>query len=164
VAARHAVDAVGEHGAIVEIGSALGGSTLLMASATARNDMTGPPIMSIDPDASTRGAMRAALAVEGHESRLRQIVKRSDEAARDVADMRGTCAMVFIDGLHTREAASGDVRDYAGLVAPGGVLAMHDCSARYDGVWRAASAVVANDARFETVCLADTLLIVRRRS
>ncbi len=108
---------------IVEIGSALGGSALLMAAAT---DESSPPIISIDPDAPTRDIMRFAFNREGFGDRLQQIVKTSDDAIAELGHLTTGCGLVFIDGMHTAGAVTRDFHNYAPLVAVGGALLFHD--------------------------------------
>lgn len=71
---------------IIEIGSALGGSALLMAAATERPSGGGRAIISIDPDGDTRPAMRTLFRHEGFADRLCIIEKISDEAVDDACD------------------------------------------------------------------------------
>ena len=157
------------HGAaghpIIEIGSALGGSAVLMATAT-RGDSAavGPEIVSIDPDGPTRGAMRAVFEVEGVGARLTQIVKTSDEAIAEVVRMHREVGLVFIDGLHTAEAASRDFENYAPLVRPGGCIVFHDCDARHSGVFRTVARIAATDPRFALRCMIDTLAVLERKT
>jgi predicted O-methyltransferase YrrM len=150
---------------IVEIGSALGGSGVLMAAATRRESgADGPAIVSIDPDVATRGAMRAVFEVEGYASRLTQVVKTSDEAIGEVARSHpGGVGMVFIDGLHTAEAAGRDFENYAPLVRPGGCVMFHDCDVRHTGVFRTVARIAASDTRFVLRCMIDTLAVFERR-
>jgi predicted O-methyltransferase YrrM len=149
--------------AVVEIGSALGGSTLLMAAATARDGAAdGPRLISIDPDVATRPAMRAAFEVEGYLPRLMQVVSTSDEALPEVRRICRAAGMVFIDGLHTEAAASRDFENYAPLVRRGGCIAFHDCDVRHAGVLRTVARIAASDRRFALRCVVDTLAVFER--
>lgn len=147
---------------IVEIGSAIGGSTLLMAAATDAGEGRGPEIWSVDPDVSTRHVMRALFEVEGYAARLRQVVKTSHEAVADLAALRGRAGLVFIDGLHTEEAVSSDFADHADLVRGGGCVAFHDVDARFAGIFRALAERVASDRRFRPLFMVDTMAVFLR--
>jgi predicted O-methyltransferase YrrM len=146
---------------VIEIGSAFGGSALLMAAATAEQPYP-PAIRSIDPDAPTRDIMRFAFAREGYGDRLLQIVKTSDDAIAELKHLRDACGLVFIDGLHTRLAVERDFSNFAPLVANGGALLFHDVCPAIHSVMQAVIECVLPDKRFKAVCLVDGLLIVER--
>jgi MMP 1-O-methyltransferase len=145
---------------IIEIGSALGGSALLMAAATERSNL---PIYSIDPDAATRGIMRFAFEREGHANRLVQIVRPSDEAVDELGHLRGESGLVFIDGLHTEAGCLTDFQHYSAMVAPGGALIFHDVVPQLQSVMRVVLGQVLQDRRFEPRCLVDGLMVFERR-
>ena len=66
---------------------------------------------------------RSTLAATGLEEHVIAIVGRS----ADVAGLwRAPLGMLFIDGGHTDAAAQADYANWAPLVAPGGVMAIHD--------------------------------------
>jgi predicted O-methyltransferase YrrM len=122
-------------------------------------------LWSVDPDAPTRHVMRALFEVEGYLSRLRQIVKTSDEAVGDLAGLRGRAGLVFIDGLHTEAAVANDFANYADLVRPGGCIAFHDVDARFGGIYRAVAervVVGGGDARFRPLFMVDTIAAFAR--
>ncbi len=144
---------------IVEIGSAFGGSALLMAAATDRHR---PTLWSVDPDAPTRDIMRFAFAREGQADRLRQIVATSDIAITELADLRGTCGLVMIDGLHTLDGVAADAGLYAPLVAPGGALVFHDAAPQIETVMRVVLGRMLDDPRFTLRLLVDGLAIFER--
>lgn len=182
---------------IIEIGSALGGSALLMAAATERLTGGGPGILSIDPDGDTRPAMRTLFRHEGLGSRLGILEKTSDEAVEDAGDfLKGRrlfgvdaddriilmppprvpaqvpgrptmthdrAGVLFIDGLHTFEQARRDIQNYAPLIRPGGVLLMHDFDARFAGVARTITEIIAPNPRFTPIAIMDTIAVFQRR-
>jgi predicted O-methyltransferase YrrM len=147
---------------IIEVGSAIGGSTLLMAAATDAGERSGPEIWSVDPDAPTRHVMRALFEVEGYSTRLRQIVKTSDEAVGELASVRGKAGLVFIDGLHTEAAVASDFANYAEFVRPGGCIAFHDVDARFAGIFRVVAERVVTDGRFRPLFMVDTIAAFER--
>ncbi|GIW42431.1 MAG: hypothetical protein KatS3mg076_3008 [Candidatus Binatia bacterium] len=67
--------------------------------------------------------LRRTLARAGLEDTAILVVGRSTEVARL---WRVPLGLVFIDGGHTHEAAHSDYEAWAPLVAPGGILAIHD--------------------------------------
>ncbi len=151
---------------IIEIGSALGGSACLIAAATSD---TSPPIWSIDPDAPTRPSMRMALESESasYAQRLTQIVKFSADAVGDVqalVNRHGRAGFLFIDGLHTYEAVTDDIRHYLPFLRPGGLMGLHDVNPRHAGLWRAACETIDACTDLAPVCMADSLLLFRRRA
>ena len=86
---------------IVEIGSALGGSVMLLATAT---DEHRPQPISIDPQTATRHIMRFGFEQIEQADRLRQIIFTSDDAANSLGHLRNQAGLLFIDGLHTEAA------------------------------------------------------------
>jgi predicted O-methyltransferase YrrM len=92
------------------------------------------------------------------------------EAARHLASEKlGPVDFVFLDGDHSYDATLGDWLEWSGLVAPGGVVLLHDSrSSETRQIDDAGSAhvtreVVLVDPRFETAEAVDTLTVVRRR-
>jgi predicted O-methyltransferase YrrM len=165
VLVRHACGLGTGAAPIIEIGSAIGGSTLLMAAATEGDTPSdGPIIHSIDPDIATRPAMRALLEFSGHAPRLRQIVKTSDVAAAELFHLSGTVGFVFVDGLHTRECSLSDFNFYAPLIRRGGLIAFHDCDIRHAGVFATVSEIASRDSGFSLRLLVDTIAVFERTS
>jgi predicted O-methyltransferase YrrM len=158
IMAAHAVRAAGG-GPIIEIGSAFGGSALLMTSAT---DSSSAQVISIDPDAPTRDIMRFAFERHGYGQRLQQVVATSDDAIARLRHLAGACSLVFIDGLHTAQAVARDFHNYAPLLAAGGVLAFHDVCPAIHSVLQAVVQHVLPDRRFQVRCLVDGLLVLER--
>ena len=144
---------------LIEIGSALGGSALLMAAATEGADS---PIHSIDPDAATRDIMRFAFEREGHAARLHQIIATSDAAVPQLHHLCGEAGLVFVDGLHTSAGVLADFELYSPMVAPGGALIFHDVAPQIHSVMRMVLGLALRDRRFEPKCLVDGLMIFER--
>ncbi|MCZ6836041.1 MAG: class I SAM-dependent methyltransferase [Planctomycetota bacterium] len=145
---------------IIEIGSALGGSALLMALATAEG---AEALHSIDPDTATRDVMRFAFEREGQLDRLRQHVMTSEEAARCPGLLPEQAGLVFIDGLHTYDATLLDFELYADRVRPGGALLIHDVTIERYSVWRVFAENIVQDERFKAMTLVDGLVVMERR-
>ncbi|MBY0313624.1 MAG: class I SAM-dependent methyltransferase [Phycisphaerales bacterium] len=151
---------------MIEIGSALGGSAMIMGLATMRHEPgDGPAIVSIDSDPETRPAMRLVLRHAGLETRVRMLQRTSDDATAEAADIvepLGGAGLIFIDGLHTFEQCARDYVNYLPLLRPGGVMIFHDVNARFAGVVRA---VLEGPMRHpELICTAimDTMAVFVR--
>lgn len=123
-------------GAIVEIGSFRGRSTIVLARAAA----DGVVVTAIDPhlggdrgpqefaDAPALGesdhaTFHANLARAGVAERVRHVRRRSAQALDAVG---GPVALLYVDGAHRIRPASADLRRWGGRVAPGGTLLVHD--------------------------------------
>jgi predicted O-methyltransferase YrrM len=129
--------AVGDGGgAIVEIGSFRGRSTIVLALAAP----PGAEVVAIDPHAggdrgpqelapdTARGrddhaAFRANLAAAGVEERVRHVRLPSGEAGAAVA---GELALLYVDGAHRFGPARDDLARWGARVAPGGAMLVHD--------------------------------------
>jgi predicted O-methyltransferase YrrM len=133
-----------EVGPLLEIGTYLGKSAILLAAAARargrklvtvdhhRGSEEHQPGWEyhdpglVDPESGlidTLPGARRALAAAGVERDVVLVVGRSSEVARLWSTPLG---FVFIDGGHTDEAAQADYEGWARLVAPGGLLAIHD--------------------------------------
>lgn len=131
-------------GDLVEIGTYLGKSAILLAAAARAGgrmlltvdhhrgseehqpgweyhdpDLVDPSVGLID----TLPSARRALALAGVEDSVLLVVGRSAEVARR---WPGRPGFVFIDGGHTDEAAQADYAGWAPKLLPGGLLAIHD--------------------------------------
>lgn len=67
--------------------------------------------------------LRRTLRLAGLDDAVVPVIGRSAQIS---AVWDRACGMVFIDGGHTMEAATEDLRGWAGKVARGGTLAIHD--------------------------------------
>jgi hypothetical protein len=129
---RSAASAVRPAGAVVEIGSFRGKSTVVLASAT--------PVIAIDPHGgSARGpqeiaadtargdadfdAFHANLRAAGVADRVRHVRKFSAEA---LGDVDGAVSLLYVDGAHRFGPARADLEDWGARVAPGGTMLVHD--------------------------------------
>jgi hypothetical protein len=116
---------VPEHGTIVEIGTADGGTSALLQRASAGRDVT---IFTVDPDPSP-------AAVEFHRNTGVNVVRQPSAAfAADYASAIGRpIDFLFIDGNHDLEHVVEDWNLWAPLVRHGGVVAFHDFDPRDRG-------------------------------
>lgn len=94
-----------------------------------------------------------------------------DAARRMSATNSRTFDLVFIDGDHTYEGLRADWEGWSKLIAPGGVVALHDSRSspgrhipEYVGSLRYTRDVIVRDPRFEVIETLDSLTILQRRS
>lgn len=123
-------------GRIVEIGSARGRSTVVLAAAAAPS----VEVVAIDPHAGNdRGpreldgfadaaaadleAFRHNIEAAGLSGRVRHVRHASQEAFDAVP---GRADVLYIDGAHRYRAARADIRGWGERVAPGGTMLIHD--------------------------------------
>jgi predicted O-methyltransferase YrrM len=93
-----------------------------------------------------------------------------EEAARFVKDNgRGPIDFVFIDGDHSYEGLKVDWDGWSPLMAPGGIVALHDSRTAPDapiddaGSVRFFNEIIAADPRFEIIDTIRTLTVLRRK-
>jgi len=121
-------------GAIVEIGSFCGKSTVVLALGTRAGHQL--PIYAIDPHIgsveqlselngrSSEEIFRQNLDRAGASRMVTPIVQRSDQVGR-VWDK--PIAFLWIDGDHSYEGAKADFDLFSPWVVDGGIIAFHDC-------------------------------------
>ncbi len=111
-------------GAIVEIGSYRGRSTLCLAKGVNRRRPT--PIVAVDPHVyGTEGDLRENLAHFGMSEIVQLVVAPSVTAARS---WNGPVRVVFVDGHHQQASVEADVDAWLPFLAPGGFLVLHDAT------------------------------------
>jgi Methyltransferase domain len=130
---RSAAMASRPSGAVVEIGSFRGKSTVVLAQAAGS-------VIAIDPHAgSDRGpqeisadaargdadfeAFHANLSAAGVADRVRHVRKFSADALQDVD---GPLSLLYVDGAHRFGPARDDLTRWGARVAPGGTMLVHD--------------------------------------
>ncbi|MEV7086822.1 class I SAM-dependent methyltransferase [Streptomyces sp. NPDC093085] len=169
---------------LLEIGTYCGRSTLLLAAAA---EQAGTVVVTVDhhrgseeqqegweyhdPDLVDPGAglmdtlpfFRSALHRAELEERVIAVVGRSPQVARVWGD--GRFGLVFIDGGHTDEHATGDYEGWAPRVAGGGLLVIHDVfpdpAEGGQAPYRIYRRALASGA-FTEVSATDTLRVLRR--
>ena len=128
-------------GTILEIGSFKGKSTVGLATIAGRFGLG--PVVTVDPHTapaatdpdlagqpSSWEAFNNTLARAG----VTQFVEAHRAFSRDLApDWHRPIRLLWVDGDHTYQGTSEDLRLYGRHVAPGGVVAFHDVLHAYEG-------------------------------
>jgi predicted O-methyltransferase YrrM len=134
-------------------------------------------LLAIEPYPVGRLGYRAQRYIAHHEvagvknGRVRWIRATGVETARRIAAARETPVdFLFIDGDHTYEGLRDDWESWSGLVAPDGLVALHDSRStparNIDGAGsvRFTNDVILRDGRFVPADAVDSLTILRRLS
>lgn len=149
-------------GAILEIGSWHGASTLLMADATRE---WGVPILAVDHHEGDKMAGRENTTLQflsnvrfhGFAHRVIPLVTRVETLTAATALFQsGTCAMAFIDGDHTKEAVLRDFQTARHFVGDG-LYVFHDYGRPGMGV-TAAIEEIQETVDCEIVGLRETMI------
>jgi predicted O-methyltransferase YrrM len=144
-------------GAIVEIGSYHGKSTVLLAEAS--RGAGREKVVAIDPHLG--GAVRAfhdTLARAGVADHVTPVVATSDDAA---VSWNGPVRLLWIDGSHVHDQVLRDFRAWAPWLVDGGIVAFHD-TYEFDGVRRVIDEDVARTGNLVLVGLVDTIAAFRK--
>ena len=145
-------------GAIVEIGSYFGKSTVLLARGSL--DAGREKVVAIDPNkGGAAQPFRDNLARAGVTDHVTPVVATSDAAAET---WRGPIRLLWIDGLHTYEQVSRDFRRWTPFLVDGGIVAFHD-TYEYEGVRRVIDEEVVPSRQFALVGLVDSIAAFRKR-
>jgi predicted O-methyltransferase YrrM len=127
-------------GRVVEIGSYLGRSTIVLARAVA--DTGREPVVAVDPHTAalgvgtlaprdTRGEFLENITTAGVRDHVTLMHQTSVEAARDWDGE--PVRLQFVDGWHTREAVREDVRSWAQWFTPDALVVFDDYMV-FDGI------------------------------
>lgn len=138
----------------VEIGSAVGGSTAVIAR-TIRDNGINSKLVAVDPcSLSNIGGSRlsnqewVASKTGGKETDQRKAIMHSTKEFKDIVDLKvatsadvralwtGPIAWVLIDGNHSYQSAFDDL-SWSDFLATDGVLVMHDVGGRHPGPTKA---------------------------
>ena len=125
--------AVRAEGEIVEIGSYLGRSTIVLAHAAV--EAGSPPVVAVDPHTralgydgeepfDTRAQFEANVARAGVQDMVRLEHALSTEAAERWSG--GKVRLLFVDGWHSHEAVLADVHSWAPYLAAGASVVFDD--------------------------------------
>jgi MMP 1-O-methyltransferase len=152
-------------GAIVEIGSWKGRSTVWLAHgarrARARVIAIDPHVSSReDPKAKTLAAFKTNIGRAGVEQDVEAMVMTSADAARAV---QGDVELLFVDGDHSFEGALADARTWLPRLVHGGTVMFHDVAASgYSGPRRVFQAMVCRNHQFHRVRRVGSMMIAER--
>jgi predicted O-methyltransferase YrrM len=154
------------HGAIVEIGSWKGKSTIWLAAGARLAGAR--PIFAIDPhhgsienpSADTLRDFRTNLARVGLNDMVVPILKRSEQA---IAEIEGPIELLFIDGDHRPESVARDAHLWLPRLADGGTVIFHDvASGAWEGPRQVFRRTVCLSRRFGDIRLVGTMGCGRR--
>jgi predicted O-methyltransferase YrrM len=157
---------------LAEVGVWHGVTTTLLRGAMAPDGV----LLAIDPFPRGRLGFSAQRYIAEREvarianGTVRWLRLTGAEAGRQLAaNGEPAVEVVFIDADHTYEGLRGDWEAWSPLVAPGGVVALHDSRTTPErpiddtGSVRFTQEVVAHDQRFEQVEVVDSLTVWRRK-
>lgn len=156
-------------GAIVEVGSYCGRSTVVLAHA-ARAFGPGARITAIDPHLGVVGAADQGVkrVAPSRDRFLRNIASAGVADLVDLVQQHSTdvswsspIGLLFIDGLHDYLSVSRDLAHFAPWIARGGYVAFHDYADYYPGVRALVDEVVAS-GEYEVVRLVRSMMLLRR--
>ena len=152
-------------GAIVEIGSWKGKSTVALARGSAKK--TQEKIYAIDPHSilpqeryfeDTKSEFLANVARAGVKDRVIPLIMTSQEAAKG---WNQPIRLLWIDGDHRYKAAKLDFTLWEPFLVEGGILAMHD-TIRKQGPKRVLWENVFRSSRFQEIAIVDNITAVRK--
>jgi predicted O-methyltransferase YrrM len=155
-------------GAIVEIGSWKGRSTIWLAMGSRQG--RGTPVVAIDPHTGaseqkaradavwTFDEFQANLKHAGVDDLVRPIVATSEEAARGFDE---PIELIFIDGAHEYELVKLDFELWFPKVIDGGTMAFHDTIGR-EGPRRVVEEKVFRSRRFRNVRFVDSMTVAEK--
>jgi SAM-dependent methyltransferase len=156
---------------IVEIGSYLGRSTIVLA----RGAAPGVELVAIDPHAGNdRGPRQisgraedgqrdhAAFLANLERAGVRGAVRHVRRPSRDAGDaVRGAVGLLYVDGAHRYRPARDDILHWGGRLADGGTLLLHDSFCAV-GVTLAQARLLLLTRRFRFIGRTGTLSEYRR--
>lgn len=158
---------------LVEIGVWHGVTTCRIRAAMASDGV----IYAIDPYPVGRLRISVQLLIAHREvSRIANghvewIRMKGDEAAHDLkTQIGGNVDFIFIDGDHSWEGLSGDWENWSPMVAPGGIIALHDSISTPTrpiddaGSVRYTQAVIRNDKQYRVIDEVDSLTVLQKRT
>ncbi len=155
---------------LAEVGVWHGVTTRLLRRAMAPDGV----LFAIDPYPVGRLGFSAQMVIAHRgvgrvrNGRVRWLRATGAEAARDPEVRAAPIEFVFIDGDHSYDGLRADWEGWAGLIAPGGVVGLHDSRPTPDrtiddaGSVRYTAEVVLKDPRFRTCDEVDSLTVLRR--
>jgi predicted O-methyltransferase YrrM len=147
-------------GAIVEIGSYKGKSTIALALGSSILSKRKRPIYAIDP--FIEPPFKDFWSNIKHHKLEKFVIPIQKKSQHAYGDCPKTIAAIFIDGDHKYSSVKRDILCYTPRVVKGGLIVLHDySSSHWPGVVRAVNDLYKNN-KYEFVTLYDNLLVVRK--
>jgi predicted O-methyltransferase YrrM len=152
-------------GAIVEIGSWKGRSTVWLASGAR---LAGQHVFAVDPHVDSRedpaartlGEFEANLQRAGVTDVVRPVVMTSEQAARAID---GPVEVLFVDGDHSDAGSEADAGLWLPRLVDGGTVLMHDvANASYTGPRRVFRRRICWNPGFDNIHRVGSMGIARR--
>jgi predicted O-methyltransferase YrrM len=159
-------------GAIVEIGSFMGRSTIVLATgsmSSRREKVTAVDHFRGSPEHQINPALVAERVVYNHfmqnlrkagvAEHVQPIIASSQEA---VAGWQGPIRLLFIDADHAYESTKQDFQLWSPFVVPGGLIAFHDVGS-WPGVTQFYNELLGSGQGWEQILLVQTLRVVQKQ-
>ena len=150
-------------GPYLEIGTAAGG--MLRHAMLSYRDDARPPFVVVDPMKYFPNQMevvRRNLSSAGLDpSQVDFRISKSWPAFQAAERAGETYSFIFIDGSHKINHVTEDLA-WTRLLQVGGIVCLHDCSAKYPGVLAAADRFLSLHPNYEVVEQVSSLRIVRK--
>ena len=108
----------GKHNVILEIGTNLGASTIIMAQALIDSKRSGR-VITIEKDLITAGIARTNIESAGVQDRVQSLIGKSGEVMRWMAP---PIDIAFIDGSHDAPDVIDDFDNVLNLLSPDGLM------------------------------------------
>jgi len=148
---------------LLEIGSYKGRSTVAIGLAL-RSLGSPMTLTTVDPHtpymfgdgADTYESLTRALAENGITDLVKPLRARSTEVNLDGV----TLSFAFLDGMHEAAAVQADYRHVAPHLAPGAILAFHDCMYNFPGVIATVQDLLLHEG-YELIGFAGQLVVLR---
>ena len=157
-------------GAIVEIGSWKGKSTIVLASGSSARGRE--KVYAVDhhkgsaehegmgyKDINTEGEFRKNIKTAAVENHVIPLVMTSIDAVRN---WQGPIRLLWIDGDHDYEAVKSDFLLWEPHVVPGGVIAFHDTYS-WEGPRRVVEEYILGSDHFSILGFVDSITAVRKQ-
>jgi len=149
-------------GAVVEIGSWKGKSTIWLAGGAKKIYAIDPHIGSPEKKkeygrVNTFLEFKKNIEASGFKNRIVPIVKTSDKAAESFHHPIG---LLFIDGSHIYEDVKKDLTLWLPKVRRGGWVLIHDASV-LSGPWKAACKFILFSSRFQNIGMVGSIIFGR---
>lgn len=157
-------------GAIVEIGSWRGRSTICLARGS--REGFGAPVNAVDPHTGSIEHREELSELNTLASFLHNIDKANVEglviplvaSSLDVAaSFEQPVELVFVDGAHDYESVRQDIAAWMPKLVPGGTVAFHDVIGEWDETWRAVRDFAVASGELDRLRFVHSIVYARKR-